>query len=530
MRQALKSFGRIALDTKPSQSDVYTFAAPTRGLVTNQNLSKAPKEAAQVLENWLPTQTGIKLRGGAALFATIGTDPVSALWDYVSGGIEKLFVADAGSIFNITAPADPAVAPTADVTGLSGGAWTFKQFETSGGDYLVGVNGADTPRQYDGTTWSSSSMTGSGLTTSNLSHVWAFKARLFFIESGTMKFWYLGAGAITGTATAFSLQGVFSKGGSLLFGASWSLDAGDGVDDLFVVVSTLGEVAVYQGTNPSSDFRLVGRYQIAAPMGKDAHLNVGADLLILTSEGIIPMSQVLQKDPTSLSLSAVTFMIEPTWKQAARDRGTLAWTISKWDLRNMVIVGMPSPGAGVDERCLVANAETGAWTEFTGTPWDIRCQTVLEGVHYAGGATGKIYQTDVGGNDAGSVYTCVCVGHNDHLKRRGPVKSINLARATFKATRAFIARVSASVNYAITLPAAPSSVAESTEDAWDEGLWDTAVWDASGTATVTSRWTAISKAGIVAAPQVQVTCGITPKPDAELMTIDFMFETGDVVV
>jgi len=239
---------------------------------------------------------------------------------------------------------------------------------------------------------------------------------------------------------------------------------------------------------------------------------------------------VLQKDPASLSLSAVTFKIEPTWKVAVRDRGTLPWSITKWDLRNKVIIGMPSPGLGVDERCLVANAETGAWCEFTGTPWDMRCQTVLEGVHYAGGATGKIYQTDVGGNDAGASYTCVYVGHNDHLKRRGPVKSINLARATFKATRAFVAKVSASVNYAITLPAAPSSVSDSTEDAWDEGLWDEAVWDSSGTATVTSRWTAISKAGIVAAPQVQVTCGITPKPDAELMSIDFMFETGAVVV
>ena len=514
----------------PRASDSYTFTAPIKGLVTNQNLSNAPKEAALQLDNWFPTQTGVRLRGGTALFATIGTGPVLSQWTYVSGNVEKLFAADAANIFNITAPADPAVAPTADVTGLGGGYWTFVQFETAGGDFLVGCNGQDTPRQYDGTTWTSSTMTGSGLTTSNLIHIWAYKSRLFFIEDGTMKFWYLPVDSITGTATQFSLAGVFNKGGSLLFGATWSLDAGDGVDDLFVVVSTLGEVAVYSGTDPSTNFALVGVYQISVPLGKDATVRAGGDLLIATVEGIVPISVAVNKDAAALSLSAVTRNIEPTWVSEVSDRGTLPWTMLKWPEKNMLVVGMPSPGAGVEPRSFVANLETGAWCRFTGDTWDVRSQAVLEGVHYVGNATGQVFITESGGSDNGSNYTCVSVGHFDHLKRRGPVKSVSLARASFRATRTFEAKVSCSFNYAISLPAAPSSVANSTEDEWDAGLWDTAVWDASGSSLVTSRWTAISKAGFVIAPQVQVTCGVTPRPDAELMSIDLMFETGGVVV
>lgn len=531
MRVAIQPANRRPVFGNPRQARPKTFPAPVRGWVTNQNLSAAPEQAALVLDNWFPTQTGVRLRGGTALHATLG-GAVTALWTYQSGNTEFLFAADAGNIYNVTSVADPDVAPTAEVDSLTGGDWTFVQFETSGGTFLVGVNGADTPLQFDGSAFANSTMTGSGLTPSNLSHVWPFKNRLFFIESGTMKAWYLTVGAITGTLTQFSLAGVFKKGGALLFGATWSLDSGDGPDDLCVFVSTLGEVAIYQGTDPSSasTWAIVGRYDIARPLGKEATIQAGGDLLIATEEGIVPLSEAIRKDPAALSLSAVTRAIEPDWNVAVRERGGLAWSMHKYSLRNMLVVGMPAIDASVAPLSYVANLETGAWCRFTGVPWDVRAQAELLGVHYVGGGNGKIYRTETTGSDAGDVYVCDCVMHFDHLGSMGPVKTINLARASFRATRAFNAKVSGSVNYDVRLPAAPSSVADSTEDAWDEGEWDDAVWDSSSPQLVTSRWQALSKLGFVFAPQVQVTCGVTPRPDAELMSIDVMYETGAVVV
>jgi hypothetical protein len=487
-------------------------------------------QAALVLDNWFPSQTGIKLRGGCGKYATLG-DPCTAMWGYLSGTTEKLFAATADSIFDITTVSDPDVAPSAAVGSLNGGNWTFVQFETSGGDFLVGCNGEDTPQEFDGSSWSASTMTG--LTTSLLSHVWAFKNRLFFIEGGTMRFWYLPVGSKTGALTSFSLQGVFSRGGALLFGATWSQDAGDGLDDFCVIVSTLGEVAVYQGTNPSdaAAWSLVGRYEIAAPLGKNAIERAGGELLIATVEGIIPVSECISKDRAALSLSAISRAIEPDWNDAIRDRAGLPWTLLKYDERNQMIVGMPSPSASVDRLSFVCNLETGAWCRFTGTPWDIRGQTVLLGVHYIGTGDGIIYQTDFGGSDDGDVYTCDYVGHFSQLGAGAAIKSVNLVRANFRATRAFIAQVSGSVDYAVSLPPAPSSVADSVEDVWDGGDWDTAVWDGSaGALSITSNWQALAEAGFVFAPQVQVTCGVTPRPDAELMSFDVMYEIGAVVV
>lgn len=529
MRMALQPTARRPLYPLPRQARPKTFPAPVRGWVTNTNLSEPLDQAAFVLDNWFPVQTGIRLRGGTLKYASLGAAATS-MWTYQSGSDEFLFAATATDIFDITTIADADVPPTADVTGLNGGDWTFVQFETSGGDFLLGCNGADTPQEFDGSSWSNSTMTG--LTTSLLSHVWAFKNRLFFIEDGTMRFWYLSVGSITGGLTSFSLAGVFAKGGSLLLGATWSLDAGDGVDDLCVLVSTLGEVAVYQGTNPgdAAAWSLVGRYEIAAPLGKNCIERAGGELLIGTVEGIVPISEAINKDRAALSLSAISRNIEPDWVQAVTDRSALPWTLLKYSERNMMIVGMPSNDDGIEKLSFVVNLETGAWTRFTGATWDVRAQAVLRGVHYVGDGTGLICQTDSGGSDNGENYTCTSVGHFVTMGSGPAFKTANLARATFRATQAFNAKVSASVDYTVNLPSAPDSVADSTEDAWDAGLWDTAIWDGTTSLSVTSNWQAITATGFAFAPQVQVTCGVTPRPDAELMSIDVMFETGAVVV
>ena len=49
----------------------FTFPAPTRGWVINENLAMAQPGGASVLDNWIPTATGIKARGGNQKYATL---------------------------------------------------------------------------------------------------------------------------------------------------------------------------------------------------------------------------------------------------------------------------------------------------------------------------------------------------------------------------------------------------------------------------------------------------------------------------
>ena len=48
------------------------------------------------------------------------------------------------------------------------------------------------------------------------------------------------------------LSGAATKGGKLLFGATWSIDAGDGIDDKCVFVTDQGELLIFTGSDPST--------------------------------------------------------------------------------------------------------------------------------------------------------------------------------------------------------------------------------------------------------------------------------------
>jgi hypothetical protein len=526
MRKAVKT-------TRPNKSSSFTFQPPVRGWIANEALANSKPGGARVLENWFPTRTSARLRGGAQKYATISTGPVLRMWTYKSAEVEEFFSSDLQNIFNITTVADADTIPTADVTGQTAGYYSTAQIGTAGGDYLYAVNGADSARLYDGSTWVA--VTGvstpaiTGVTTSTLSHVSLYASRLYFVEKDTMNVWYLPVDSIGGAAAVFSLAGVFQEGGSVLFCGKWSLDSGDGLDDKFVVVSNQGEVAVYQGLYPGdSGWTKVGIYKITPPMGMNGTMTAGGDLLIATEDGIVPISEAVNKDVAALSLSAVTRNIEPEWKNEVIARKTLPWEIIKWPTNNMMVVSLPVVDDGIDPYCFVCNLETGAWAKFTG--WETRSIAHYSDYGYFGSNDGVVYKMEVGGSDDGTPYVCTYVGLPDHLKSPGAIKIVHSARSVFLSNVPFSAKVSMSVNYNITLPTPPASVANFTTDNWDEGLWDVAKWDSAGVGTVQTKWVSVGKSGFIVSPQIQITCGVTPFPRTELIAFDVLFERGGVMV
>lgn len=515
-------------------SSSYPFQPPVRGLVLNEPLANAKAGGARVLENWFPMARSVRVRGGSLKTATIGTDPVRRLWTFKSGAVEELFASDDTHIFNITTPADPDVPPAAAVSGQTSGYYSTAQFGTAGGNYLYAVNGTDSARLYDGTSWTAitavSTPAITGVTTSTLSFVWSFASRLFFIQKDSMNVWYLPVDSIGGAAQLFSLAGIFQEGGSLLFGGKWSLDAGNGLDDKCVFVSDQGEVAVYQGTNPGSaaTWSKVGVYKITPPMGPNGTMQAGGDLLIATQDGVVPISEAVNKDEAALSLAAVSRAIEPEWKRLVSERGALPWEILKWPSNNMMVVTVPSFDSSQPYMCLVANLETGAWSTFTG--WDARCVAHFGNAGYFGTSAGTIHEMESGGSDDGSPYTCTYVGLPDQMRSIGIFKTIFSARATFLSNLGFKPKLSASMDYRVNLPTPPNSVADVAIDGWDSGLWDVALWDAGMQQSVTTKWASIGRSGFAMSPQVQITFGISAKPTTELVQFDVMYERGGMMV
>ena len=59
-------------------------------------------------------------------------------------------------------------------------------------------------------------------------------------------------GSVGGAAQVLDLSSIAKYGGHLVDLDTWTIDAGYGVDDNLVFITSNGEVIVYRGTDPSS--------------------------------------------------------------------------------------------------------------------------------------------------------------------------------------------------------------------------------------------------------------------------------------
>lgn len=386
----------------------------------------------------------------------------------------------------------------------------------------------------NGASASFSSVTVTGVDTADLSFIWLYKNRVWGVEQGTMVAWYLPVDSVGGAAQDFNLGGVFKRGGSLSFGGTWSADSGEGFDDRQVFVSDQGEVAVYQGTDPDADdWGLVGVYDVGAPVTTQT-MRAGGDLLIASTDGIVPISAITTKDPAALAVAAVSYPIQPAWLRVVKTRTTSSAPVQmlKWQRESMGIIGYPHRTGSLNEAHVV-NLTTGAWSKWTGL--DVQCAAIYRDLAYFGDSLGNVYQFEGAGSDDGAVYVARGALLPDHLDAPGAHKTVLMARATFRSLRPFSAKLSCAMDYLRTFPPAPN-VYVITDNAaiWDSGLWDVAVWDdgddSEQRVTATTRWRSIGRSGYSASPQWQIALGQTRLPDAELVQIDLAYQVGGTVV
>lgn len=520
-----------------------TVLVPSRGLIANENLGATLPGGASIMENWFPTAVGARLRGGINQHFVAGSasENITALFKYVNGSNKTLFAATATELFDATTGLDPFLfidesgnqwvdeggnvigvsGANAVVGSLTGGDWISCQFTTSGGTYLRLVNGLDAPRVYDGATFATApSITGTGLTASDLNYVWAYKQRLFFVQKNSLNAWYLPIDSIGGTATVFPMGGVFQLGGSLLFGASWSLNDGGGLSDNCVFVTTEGEVAVYSGDSPAN-WVLVGKYQIGRPMGKRAFVRSGGDLLIATEIGVVPLSQATQKTIENLTLDAMTYPIEEEWNKAVRRRSTADWFMEIYPARQMLVVGI-SPLSGVRNTMFVANVRTKAWCIYPNI--SSYCMLAYEGGLYIGTTLGRVRRMETTGSDDGLPYTGIMAPLFEDCGAPEAVKSANYIRATFKADSDPRPALSMLYDYSVATPPPPDAYPQFPASVWETGTWGSSKWGASRALNIYETEKSARGMGYVLAPCVQVTSAGESTPQIELSRLEIGYD------
>lgn len=627
---------------KPRKSESKKWVAPVAGWVANRALSDPSSiegQGAAILDNFYPRATSVALRRGKRRYCMLGDGslPARSVFTYKNGINKKLFAANDTTIYDITDVefAEDAVIVDgngdligdgngnwfgwsstqflASVSNFTNGEWSVVQFATTGGVYLVGVNGADTGFVYDGelfypyveggvwklsydnetdpftvgdvVTGGTSGATGTiwqivgtgtnegtliltdvtgdfednealtdtdggaadavgtqenavpgiefpnGLTSADMIFVWVYRSRLFFVERDSMNAHYLPTDNIGGTATAYPFAGIFGLGGSLLFGAAWSLDqAGvSGLSEQCVFVSDQGEVAVFQGTNPSEagTWNKVGIYRIGTPFGRRAFTRGGGDLAIATTVGLVPLSKAISLDVTALNVATVSYKIADAWEQAKQQRGATNWVCHIWAEGKMALIAPPSSVGAGEPEVFVSNTETGAWGRFTG--WNALCMETFEGRLYIGSPDGKVFIANEGGLDDGAPYSGAAMPLFEDFGNPGALKIPTLVRARVRSNVAIGDQVDAKGDFDMDLPPPPDATAPGESSTWGAGIWGKSQWGGTRPNVISEEWRSAGGDGYSISALYQVTSGALAPLDAELIDIQLLYQTAEVL-
>lgn len=509
----------------PSQRPVSGSAslpAPIGGWNGRDALADMSPTDAVFMTNWIPATSDVQLRFGYSKYSTGLGAQVETIMAYSGGSSTKLFGIAGGNIFDCTTGG---AVGAADVTGLSNSRSQYTNVANVAGNFIRTVNGADKSYLYDGTNWTQDGSGApadiTGVNSATLNNITLFKTRLWFTQNGTLSAWYLPSAAIGGAATEFPLQGVAKMGGYLVSVGTWTIDAGQGVDDYIVFITNKGEVIVYQGTDPAdaTTFLLKGVWTLGAPVGLRCLSKLGGDMLLICQDGLLPFSGALQSSRVNPRVALTDKIQWPTSEAISSYGDNFGWQTLYFPKNNLLFLNVPV-GVGSQQQ-FVMNTVTKAWCNFTG--WNANCWELYRDDPYFGGDgfVAKAWDTnaDNGTNIMGDVKQAF-----NYFKSPGLLKRWTMMRPIISSngTPGYLAGIN--IDFEDTNLGSPPNFVPQTYAVWDSAIWDSSMW--GGGLSILKQWLGITGVGYCAAPRISLT---SQGLEVRWMSSDIVYERGAIL-
>ena len=529
-----------------------TLPPPIGGINARDGISIMPPTDAVNLVNWIPDTFGVRSRKGyrewainfpenevvQSILTWLGQDtplPGDTFLSQPTSMPGKLWACTQGGIYDITDTTDsPASAVTlsgADMAGM----FSTATVSNIAGTFLCAVSETDGYYTFDGTTWLKR-MAGagagqiSGVDPDLFCFVMQWKRRLWFVERDSTRAWYLNVDELAGTATEFDFGAQFKRGGFISYIANWTIDAGEGVDDFMVIVSSNGEVLVYKGTDPDTaeKFNFVGSFFIGqVPVGRRAFVQYGGDLVLLSANGIYPMSFITRGGAQLLQATGQEYssMIRSPMGQDLRNSFTInGWTMMLHPSERLLIVGVPDYG-GQRAKQFVMSTTQNKWTTFSDIP--ALCYGESLGYAFAGTTDGRVillfndfFDNVAFGEQVGTGIRGVVQPAFSFFKAPALEKQFLMVRPNFLAIDQPSYRIGMSVNFSLLPPEGDPTQGESAVSLWDVDAWDAAKW--GGGLQSYAQWTSVGGIGFSGAAGLVTIC----IAETLLVSLDYMYATG----
>jgi len=513
-----------------------TLFAVANGVIYNTATSTATSVYTGLSNSRFQHANFTNSAGDPFLSAVNGQDP--ALLYNGTNWIKIATTATAQTISTITRGGTDNLTATL-TTAVAHGLVTGNQVTISGatesnynGTYIITVTGSTTFTYTMATAPAAdASVVGSyvvvhaitGVNSNTFINVNVFKERLFYVQKDSMNVWYLNTKAVSGAASKLDFGSVAKMGGFIQAMGTWTIDAGQGVDDYAVFVTNMGEVIVYEGTDPSdvTTWRLRGVWQLGQTFNRRCFSKFGGDLLLITQEGLVPLAASLQSSRLDPRVNLTDKIYGAFANATSLYSNNFGWEIQYFPKANMLIVNVPT-NIGFEQ--YVMNNITKSWGRFTNIP-ATNFEIHNDNIYFGGnGFVGKFWDTF---SDNGNVITATVQQAYNYFDSRGQNKRFTLVRPIFLTDNGLpsvLCAINTDFDTQSQLGQVSFNPTALTIGLWDIGEWDDNFW--GGTLTVNKDWQGVSGIGYCASISLNVASkGI----EVHWASTDFVMETGGVI-
>ena len=246
-----------------------------RTMNSRDNALALPEGHSPLIEDMIPSDGGLKIMprpiSRAILASTTANTPGAFITYYGSGSASAEFWVQCGSdIHRLTDNINGAVVTASvDLSTVVNGDWV----EFNKTIIYVTGEGPTAPKQWTRsggwTNWGAS--VSAAVSIGVMWGVHAHKNRVYAWPRQGTEFYYGSVDQPLGILHQFDLAPVMT--GHIRCVLTLPRDGGSGPDDYIAFISDIGDVVVYQGSNPgdANDWALVGTYKIGKPVGRNSH-------------------------------------------------------------------------------------------------------------------------------------------------------------------------------------------------------------------------------------------------------------------
>lgn len=351
------------------------------------------------------------------------------------------------------------------------------------------------------TGWHVTTISGTNLNPVNLITVTIFKQRCWFVEQNSMNVWYTAVTAFQGVLTVFPLGALFKKGGFLVNMATWTIDNVSGIDDYAAFFTSEGEVAVYQGYDPSqlSTWSLVGIFNIGRPIGRRCYTKYASDILVITADGLTPLSKAMLTDRTQEDAQLTYKILNAINQDVGQFNANFGWQVIDYPLGNKLIINVPeSPNNTIHQ--WVMNPVAKSWWRYE--DWNANCWELQQDNLYFGENT-RVFKADIGLTDAGVAINIDIKPAFSYFDSPGKLKAFLMAQPVFQSNALIYPQITLNVDFNDVINPSPPFTGNSVSP-WDTSPWDTTPWAGDAASVSIKSWQGVVGLGYAASGRISM--------------------------